>query len=107
MVLGIVLYSGIAYGQAPNASAIEIGNFQSYSRPHKMNDNSVQLPYTLKSQLFNFTGVLLSPKFLLTNYDNAQDLIEKVVQEMDRDVLIDGNTKVIFYGAENLRISKG
>ena len=61
----------------------------------------------MKSQLFNFTGVLLSPKFLLTNYDNAQDLIEKVVQEMDRDVLIDGNTKVIFYGAENLRISKG
>ena len=27
VVLGIVLYSGITYGQAPNASAIEIGKF--------------------------------------------------------------------------------
>ena len=53
------------------------------------------------------TGVLLSPKFLLANYDNGQDLIENIVQEMDRDVLIDGNTKVTFFSSENLRISKG
>ena len=56
---------------------------------------------------FIFSGVVLSPKFLLANYENAQDLIENVVQEMDADVLIDGNTKLTFYNAENLRITKG
>ena len=64
---------------------------------------------TFKSNkgLFYILGVVLSPKFLLANYDNAQDLIENVVQEMDADVLIDGNTKLTFYNSENLRITKG
>ena len=57
--------------------------------------------------IFLLSGVVLSPKFLLANYDNAQDLIENVVQEMDTDVLIDGNTKLTFYDSENLRITKG
>ena len=43
----------------------------------------------------------------MANYDNAQDLIENVVQEMDTDVLIDGNAKLTFYDSENLRITKG
>ena len=56
---------------------------------------------------FLYSGVVLSPKFLLASYENAQDLIENVVQEMDTDVLIDGNTKLMFYDSENLRITKG
>jgi hypothetical protein len=62
---------------------------------------------TATRYVFYSAGVLLSQKFLLANYDSARDLIEKVFEEMDNDVLINGNTKLTYFDDDSLRITKG
>ena len=49
----------------------------------------------------------MGQKFLQANYDSARDLIENIFEEMDNDVLINGNTKLKYFDDDNLRITKG
>ena len=52
-------------------------------------------------------GILLNQKFLAVNYEGAKNLIDTIFSEMDNDVLIDGNMKLIYFVDESVRITKG
>ena len=52
-------------------------------------------------------GILLNQKFLGVNYEGAKNLIDTIFSEMDNDVLIDGNMKLIYFVDESVRITKG
>ena len=49
----------------------------------------------------------MSQKFLAVNYEGAKNLIDTIFLEMDNDVLIDGNMKLIYFVDESVRITKG
>ena len=52
-------------------------------------------------------GILLNQKFMAVNYEGAKNLIDTIFSEMDNDVLIDGNMKLIYFVEESVRITKG
>ena len=52
-------------------------------------------------------GILLNQKFLAVNYEGAKNLIDTIFSEMDNDVLVDGNMKLIYFVDESVRITKG
>ena len=95
-------------GQAPNATVKEIGKFylilEDLSQATKKN-NDVFL-FVWMNILF-IIGILLNQKFLAVNYEGAKNLIDTIFSEMDNDVLIDGNMKLIYFVDESVRITKG